>query len=243
MMRIVIIYRPIKLNMKQMTLNNSVKGMAAVAVSLVALSMAPVVKADSPYSPYNIYVGSPVATISRQISVNKQVKNPTNGQFVDNLNASTYRFLNNQEVIYRINVTNSGQTDLSGVSVTDALPAEVNYVSSPASYDQNTRRVNFTIPTLVAGQTYTLEYKAKVVASTNKGGVEQAACPVNTVEVRVNDLYAKDQAMICVGGEVLGEVQELPITGPKETMMILGGSAILMGMSVYLFRKSSGRTN
>jgi len=220
--------------MKDMPIKSSV--VLVTGATLLSVLATPVM-ADSPYSPYNIYVGTPVGSVAKQVAVDKLVKNPVTGAFVDNVNSSSHSYLNTQEVVYRINVTNSGQVELTNINVTDLLPQGVNYVSSPANYDQNSRRINFVIPKLAAGQTYTLEYKAKVSTITNKGGVEESSCPINTVEVRVNDLYAKDQASICIGTQVLGAVQELPVTGPKEVAMTLGGSVLLMGMSVYLFRK------
>src|SRR3989344_1563821 len=59
------------------------------------------------------------------ISVDKKVRNPITGEFKDNLVAGDATYSTSSEVIYSLNITNSGNEDLTTVTVTDTLPNEL----------------------------------------------------------------------------------------------------------------------
>lgn len=178
------------------------------------------------------------AATTRQITINKQVKNPVTGNFMENIDASTYVFLNNQPVVYKIGVTNTGSATLSNIQVQDALPQVLTYVSSDGSFDQNSRNLNFTIPSLGSGQSKEFLINTSVAAATTKGGVTIASCPVNQAVVKVDELSASDQSTICIGPQILGNVTKLPATGPSEAGFVLAGSFIALMLGASLLKTS-----
>lgn len=82
------------------------------------------------------------------------------------------------QIPYTITVRNTGDGDAANLTVTDALPASLAYVSSsPAgSYDSGTNKVTWTIDSLAAGQSVTRTIIAEVAA-------DATGTIANTVEV------------------------------------------------------------
>lgn len=221
------------------------------ALSAIALiSATPAFAQYSNYSPYSPYQGTTTIIekttektiereITRQLGVNKQVRDPRNGNFVENLNANEYSFLDNQNVTYRIIVTNNGQKDLNNINVTDKLPNELKLVSANGfAYDKNNKILSQTLGSLKVGESRTFEVKARTQIAKTKGGVAIASCPVNTVEAKGDNLYNQDQSQICVSDKVLSQVKTLPSTGPSKAVTTLVASAGLFLLSIVLFRKS-----
>lgn len=231
--------------------NSKVKLFAIGALSAVALiSAAPAAAQYSNYSPYSPYGRTTTIIekttektiekeITKQLAVNKQVKDPRNGNFVENLNAQEYNFLDNQNVTYKIVVTNNGQKELHNIKVTDKLPSELKLVSANGfAYDKNSKTLSQNLSNLKVGESKTFEIKAKTQIAKTKGGAVIASCPVNTVEVRGDNLFNHDQTQICVSDKVLSNVKTLPATGPSKVVTTMIGSAALFLSSIVLFKKS-----
>src|SRR5438046_2943602 len=79
--------------------------------------------------------------------VNKTVFSPQANSFVDNITVDKQAFLPGQEVLFRITVKNSIQSNLSNVQVTDQLPSVLTFVSGPGKLDSN-NNLTFTIDSL-----------------------------------------------------------------------------------------------
>jgi uncharacterized repeat protein (TIGR01451 family)/LPXTG-motif cell wall-anchored protein len=173
---------------------------------------------------------------SRKILVNKLVFNPGNNQFVDNLSVDQHQFLPDQEVLFRVQVTNTSNVDLENIDVTDKLPSQLNFVTGPGEFDDDAYSLNFSIDKLTPNQTKTFDIKAKV-----KGANDIPAnvfCITNLAEAKVDELMDQDTANICLNKQVLGVTKELPKTGPSATNNILFASTAALGLSVFLFRKA-----
>lgn len=65
---------------------------------------------------------------SETITINKEVQNPKDGNFVDNLGMNDPKFGPSQNVNFRITITNTSNKDLSDVTVADTLPSYVTFV-------------------------------------------------------------------------------------------------------------------
>lgn len=179
---------------------------------------------------------SPVVSIS----IDKSVRNPQNNQYVDNLSGATATFLPGQEVNFRLMVRNNSSSEITNVSVRDKLPEFVDFVSGPGSYNQNTKEINFTIDRLAPGETKTYALVTKV-QSTSKGGNIMSTCLTNFAEASANKMDVQDTSMFCIGEKVLGEVSELPRTGPISNVLVVVGSLGILATSIYLFRKAESR--
>lgn len=183
------------------------------------------------------YVLAPTEKPSKQILVNKQVKNPKTGQFVENLNTSDPSYLPTQEVIFKIEVKNIGQTELTNIQIKDKLPDFVNFISGPGSFDMNSKTVNLTVDKLNPQESKTFELKIKVKPQ-KELPANRLTCLTNFAEARVDQLFSQDTAAFCIETQVLAPIQELPKTGPKETTLLLISSSIFLALSMALFLKT-----
>lgn len=183
------------------------------------------------------YVVPPVT--ERQITeifINKLVQNPQNGLFVDNLGINDSQFLPGQEVNFKIEVTNNGETEINNISVKDQLPSTLDFVSGPGTFDSASRTINFSIDRLNSGETKSFEVIG-IVSNSNDITNNQVVCVTNFAEARVNELFDQDTASLCIGSQVLAVTSELPKTGPNRAKIVFISSITLLILSVFLFKR------
>jgi uncharacterized repeat protein (TIGR01451 family) len=139
----------------------------------------------------------------------------------------------NQTITYTVKVTNVGNISVSGVFVTDALPAELEYQSSVpthGSYDENTNI--WTVGTLDANETAQLDMKVKVLV--DEGTITNEALadidPEFEVEEESNtennfasvDVTARRESSGGGGGRSSTRTQSEPSPTPEQE--VLGAS-------------------
>lgn len=180
---------------------------------------------------YADYIINPTPQPTSQISMNKLVQNPSTGQFVDNLNSTEFKFLPKQEVLFRLEVKNNGQTDLNNIQVKDRLPDFLDFISGPGTFDEASKTLNFNIDKLSPGESKVFDLKASV-KTIDMGSI----CVTNFAEAKVNNLIAQDTAVICIEKKVLGEVTKLPVTGPSSLLIIIFSISLFL-TSTYLNKK------
>jgi uncharacterized repeat protein (TIGR01451 family) len=170
--------------------------------------------------------------VSKDISVDKKVKHPqltTKGGeivWVDNLFVSDYKFSPQEEVEFKITITNTGQTDLDNVDFKDYLPDYLEYLEG--DFD--------VIFSLKAGESRDFYLKARVLASEKlPHGVY---CLVNTARAAFDGQADEDTAQICLEKQVLG-MAVIPETGPAENLAVLIGSVILGLTGAVLVKKKA----
>lgn len=132
-----------------------------------------------------------------QILVEKKVLNPKTGEFVQILSGNDTTFAPNDEVKFRIEVKNTGSTTLSGVSVSDRLPGNVNFLSSSptGSFDQANNSVSWTI-NLVAGESRFFQIRVQVKPKNELNF--DIACMTNFVQVQKDALVGQSSAIFCI---------------------------------------------
>ncbi|QIK63723.1 DUF11 domain-containing protein [Leucobacter viscericola] len=76
-----------------------------------------------------------------------------------------------EALTYTLTVTNAGTVSAENLTVTDRLPAELEFVSAGqgGTYDATTGQVSWTIPSLAAGESTTVEVTANVAATIGAG--------------------------------------------------------------------------
>jgi len=178
---------------------------------------------------YGQYGGQYGGVVAKKISIDKKVKHPdytTKGGepvWVDNLFVSDYKFKPNQEIEFKISVTNTGTQDLDNVHFKDTLPQYLQYISG--DYD--------VIFSLKAGETRDFYLKVKVISEDKFSGLY---CVINLAEAWFDSEKAQDTAQICVEKKVT-QIQALPEAGPAENLAILLGSTILAITGLSLAKK------
>ena len=185
----------------------------------------------------SVYGGGVQCPRPGQVLLDKKVRNPATGIFVDNLGLSDPKYRPAWIVTFRIFVKNPGDETLTNVTVTDKLPSFVDYMSGPGSYDSVNRTVTFNVANLGGGATQTYDIKGRVVHSAVLPAEKQVVCPVNVADARVNSQADHDEAQFCIEKELV--VPTVPKTGPEHWILSFGGLAATMIAGLYLKKKAT----
>ncbi len=140
-------------------------------------------------------------------------------------------------VEFTITVTNPNNADFGGVTVTDALPPQVDYVSASTplgafSYDANSRTVTFNLGTLAPNQSVTLTIRARLNA------LAQPPAIIDNVAAMNNAITSNLVSIQTVPGE-------LPLTGfapaPIWLLALLAAFLPLYGYALWALARASRR--
>jgi uncharacterized repeat protein (TIGR01451 family) len=168
------------------------------------------------------------------LTVNKTVKNPSSGVFVENLTANDPTYSPGSDVLFRLTVTNSSGETFNPVTVRDVLPEHLTFISGPGTYDSASRTLTFTMDNLVAGESRTVEVLTRVVNVATNAAL---FCELNYVKVtaaaRPNG--DDDTAQFCVQTNVLGATT-LPVAGYNDMLVVLPFAAAALG-GIALLKK------
>lgn len=174
---------------------------------------------------------------SSSLTINKTVKNPVTGEFVDTLGSNSPHFLPSQTVNFRLHVQNTSNTDLNGIQVQDKFPDFLDFVSGPGTFDNNTRALTFTLDNLKTGEFRDIDVTGKVKSGSNLPNTN-LTCVTNYAQASKDNQSSSDTAVFCIENQILAPVQELPKTGPASTMLILFGSVFMLAISAFLYKKA-----
>lgn len=181
------------------------------------------------------YIGATITQPARQLLVEKKILNPQNNQFVDNLNLEQQTFLPNQEVTFRVTITNIIQSDLRNIVVTDRLPDALNFISTSfGSYDSATKTITLKIDSLKVGESKTFEIKAKIKPAEELSN--NVTCQTNLARGMVNNLVEEDTASFCIQKQVLQTTPALPTTGPAQTLEVMVLSTLFLAIGLLTKR-------
>jgi uncharacterized repeat protein (TIGR01451 family) len=166
--------------------------------------------------------------------INKQVQNPINGNFVENLGSGDSTFSPGSEVLFQLTIKNvSGQT-FDPVVVKDVLPSYLTFVSGPGTYDAPSRTLTFTLNNLIAGETRNIQIMAKVLPTT-----VSFVCVNNYAEARADIVgrFDSDTAQFCIQTNVLGTTT-LPVAGYNDLLLLLPFAGVGLTGIALLKKKS-----
>ncbi len=183
------------------------------------------------------YIGATTTQPAKQFLIEKKILNPQNNQFVDNLNLEQQTFLPNQEVTFRVTVTNVIQSELKNIVVTDRLPDALNFISTSfGTYDNTIKTITLKIDKLKVGENKTFEIKAKIKPEAELSN--NVICQTNLARGRVSNMVEEDTATFCIQKHVLQNTSSLPTTGPAQTTGWLFLSIILLASFLLIKRIS-----
>lgn len=177
-----------------------------------------------------VYGGGERCWGTGEILIDKTVKNPSTGLSVDNLGINDPKFAPGQEVLYKLEIKNTGQGNFSEVKVKDILPSYLDFVSLtdndgnlfPSDWNSNTRELRFSFSDLKAGESRIFKLTARVFGKEKLPEDLTRECPINTVWVEGDGKTDQDQAQICFEKKVLG-VKVLPPTGAANGLILAFG--------------------
>lgn len=174
-----------------------------LAFTLIITLTALVPTANASESCQQIYGGGETCT-NPQISINKLVKRPDNSDFVDNLGINDAKYKADQNVTFRITVTNTGNKNLSNVQVKDILPDFVTFVSGNGDFNTDDKTLSFNIDTLKTGESKSFDVVVKVVSNDNLPNDQGIVCVTNHTEATAEDQNVDDNAQFCIEKPTLG---------------------------------------
>ena len=196
-----------------------------------------------------IYGGGQTCPPPGNISLDKTVRNPENGIFVNNLTVNDPKYLPNQSVSFKVVITNTTSTNISKVTINDVFPSYLTFESGPGSYDSDKNTLTFSLDNLKDGESRTYDLKAKVTDSTNIPFTNGVVCVVNQVMGTTSDnKTAQDNAQLCIqketvtktkGGlpvEPAPKVVTTPATGPEMLPLL---ALLPGGLAGFILRKRS----
>lgn len=183
------------------------------------------------------YGGGLVEPGKGDVLLDKMVKNPSTGNFVDQLGPLDPKYRPLNIVVFKITVKNPGEASIENAKVVDSLPEFVDYMSGPenSTYDSASRQLTFQIDNLGPGEEKEFEIKARISHQSLLPEEKNVVCPVNVVEATLADNSDRDESQFCVEKELI--VPQVPEAGAETMMLSIFGS--LLSTGIYLRKKVS----
>ena len=161
-----------------------------------------------------------VHQITFDVKLNKEKEQPHNPQIAidkkvvyqgtsyDSVSGSTHKYSENEDVSYKVTLTNNGDAETKKINVKDQLPTYIKWVSGEGSYDSGANRINFSEFNLTAGASKTFSYIGKVKEGIPTGDTNQT----NTTSVTTENAGSKeDQATVVVHKDAPSENVEIKL--------------------------------
>ena len=159
-----------------------------------------------------LYNGGAVCQEAKDFRIDKKVQNPKDGSYIDEISQNETLVAPEHTMIFRIVLTNKTDKKLSNISVTDTLPDFVEFVNSDGKTKQNKKQLTYTIATLEAKKTNTMNIEVKVAGKTLLPQ-DSPVCVANQVEAKMGIFsaqVAKDFVTFCVDPNA--QVTSFPIS-------------------------------
>ena len=195
--------------------------MTIAALAVMFLSLNPIkVRAES-YSDNNN---------QKTISIDKKLRSMNDSNYVDNIDSSTKVFYQDDLVEFQIKVTNTGDSTLKNIKVTDQLPSFLKLIFYPGTYDSTNNKIDWNIDELNAGDSQTFLVRAKIDQVKD---IKTLTKETNNSSVSVDEINANDNAsyFIAAGGGVT-----IPNTGDN-SLLVKTGIVITLGLAGFVVRK------
>ncbi len=178
----------------------------------------------------------------KTISIDKKIRSIHDLKYVDNISSTTKTFKNGDVLEFYVKVTNTGDTNLRNIKVTDNLPPFLKLIFFPGLYNSTDNKVEWTIDELNAGHSQEFLIRAKIDKATE---VKTLTKETNVASARVDELGARDEATYYIlhkgttttkvipdgKGEII-----IPVTG-SGTLILETVGVISMGLSGLALRR------
>jgi len=169
-----------------------------------------------------------------ELRLDKVVKNPSSGTYVDNLYSSDPNFSADQEVWFRLTIKNTSSDDLNDVEVKDKFPNYVLFVSGPGNWDDANKTLSWKIDHLSPGESKDYEIKGKIVSEGSLPTDSGTYCVTNYGEAKKDDKSASNTSQLCITKKVLG-ITTMPKTGANLYLII--SLLVIFSSFGIIFRK------
>ncbi|KKP71542.1 MAG: hypothetical protein UR68_C0033G0014 [Candidatus Roizmanbacteria bacterium GW2011_GWA2_35_19] len=174
---------------------------------------------------------------SYTIIVDKMVAKPGTNDYVDNLSVTDPRFKPSQEVMFKIKIKNTSTTKLVGMEVKDTLPAYVDAVEGPGTYNSANREITFNAGDFEVDEEKTFYLKTKVFTQASLPADKGLFCVTNFVKASSSNAYDDDTAQLCIEKQVTAAVK-VPSAGPEMGLALMAIQLAGVGVGLYLKKRA-----
>lgn len=188
------------------------------------------------YGGQPVYGGGVISPRSGEVLVDKMVKNPATGIFVDHLGPTDPKYKPREIITFQIKVNNAGEETLNEVNVTDSLADYVDFMTGPGSFDADSGKLTFKVENLTGGDSRTYEIRGRISHQAVIPEEKNVICPVNVVEAETEGKSDRDESQFCIEKEM--EVPVVPKAGPEHWVLSLIGIASALITGNYLKKKA-----
>lgn len=165
---------------------------------LLALSTGIVFAGTTPAACQPIYGGGESCPTTAELEINKTVRDPKSGQYVDDLGVSDAKFAPTSVVTFKITVKNTSDKRLSNITIKDVFPEVVDFSSGIGDYNKNTKVLSIKLEKLDPEEVRDFFIQAKVVGKDKLPEDQNVACVVNQSTITVSNKTAQDNAQFCI---------------------------------------------
>lgn len=213
--------------------------------SLIYLVASPTVSANGSCQP--IYGGGQTCT-SGNLFLKKYILYPgTQNDYRDDMGINDARFNPNDQVTFKLVITNNGTATIDKINAQDLFPQFVNFKSGAGSFDSNSKTLSFEIDNLNPGATQTIYITGQIVPNGNLPQDKGVVCVTNQAKASTSEgQNFTDNAGFCIqipqttkGGLPVmppPPVKTTPATGPEMLPLLGMFPTALIGL--FLRKKS-----
>ncbi|OGG27234.1 hypothetical protein A2960_00235 [Candidatus Gottesmanbacteria bacterium RIFCSPLOWO2_01_FULL_39_12b] len=195
-----------------------------------------------------VYGGGVQCPRPGQVLIDKTVRNPSTGVYVDNLGPNDPRYRPEWIITFNIVVKNPGDETLDTVTVADTLPQYMDYMSltgATGNYNSTTRTLTWTVSNLTGGSSQLFQLRGRIVHPSLLPADRNVICPiagnpqpVNIVDSRAsNGQTDHDESQFCIEKELV--VPQVPKAGPEHWILSLVGIGTALTIGLYLRKKAT----
>jgi uncharacterized repeat protein (TIGR01451 family) len=174
-----------------------------------------------------VYNGGPACVQHKDISINKEVREPGANQFRDNLTANSNTFSADSPIVFRITIKNTSNNTLSNITVTDTLSPYLTYTKGDGAFDKSSRTFSAKLNSLNKGQSKSFTISAAIVSQNQLPETSGSYCLSNSANVQTGDKRSTDIATYCIADE--SKILSAPSRGLQPT----AGGTSKGGMPIY----------
>jgi uncharacterized repeat protein (TIGR01451 family) len=210
-----------------------IQTITVISVLFASFLFAHPVFADSCVTQYGGYSSTCPPT---DLSINKMVKNPTTGVFVENLGITDAAFGPGSYITYKLVITNGSNETFSDVTIQDTLPQYLSFYAGPGTYENTNRVLTIKQYNLNPGESRSLEFVAQVESSANLPNTS-FFCVTNKANVTASNRSDEDMAESCIQKNITGKTQ-LPSAGFEDLLVMVPFAMVgLSGVGLSILNK------
>lgn len=164
-----------------------------------------------------IYGGGESCAQAEELRINKSVKNPQDGKYVNSLSVNDPKYAASQQVSFRIEVQNISKNALSSIMLRDILPQYVVYVSGTGTFDTKSKTLSFTIDKLNPNETKVFFIEARTVNRDSYPKDQGTVCVVNQAIASFDKKSSQDNTQFCIQKDAAPLQENAPTGNPSQS--------------------------